>query len=150
MSSQLLPKLGGSVDVTGNPIVDLGVFQQRWNDGFNYAFVDEAELTERERAIFARTRDIIALQGSYPRNVKAIRISEAMRVDASGTDTVAGSWEPIAGEIVIRRDHLKTLPRWAGTLLHEVTHATSDTEDVSREFEHALTGTLGAVAARHL
>ena len=147
---QLRRKLGGSVDVAGNPIVDLGVFQQRWNDGFNYAFVDEAELTERERVIFARTRDIIALQGSYPRNVKAIRISGTMRVNAAGTDTVAGSWEAMTGEIVIRRDQLKTLPRWAGILLHEVIHATSGTEDVSREFEEALTGTLGAVAARHL
>lgn len=147
---ELRRKLGGATDIAGNPIVDLGMFSQRWNESFTFALVDEKDLTEQERAVFARTRDVIALQGAYPRQIKAVLISETMRVNATGTAEVVGYWDPATGRVVIRRDQLRTLPRYAGTLLHEVTHATSDAEDVSADFEDALTRTLGAVAVRFL
>jgi hypothetical protein len=142
--------MGGATDIVGNPIVDLGIFSQRWNESFTFALVDEKDFTEQERAVFARTRDIIALQGAYPRQIKAVRISETMRVNAAGTAEVVGYWDPANGHIVIKRDQLKTLPKYGGTLLHEVTHATSDAGDISFLFEEALTRTLGAVAARYL
>lgn len=147
---ELRRKLGGATDIVGNPIVDLGTFSQRWNDSFTFKPVNEEDLTEKEHAVFARTRDIIALQGAYPRQIKAIQISETMRINAAGTAEVVGYWDPEHGRIVIKRDQLKTLPKYAGTLLHEVTHATSDAQDVSVEFEEALTRTLGAVAVRYL
>ena len=143
-------KLGGAVDIGGNPLIDLGAFRAQWNQSFAFQFVEEDALGDAERAVFARTRDIIALQGAYPRGVKAIQISETMRTNATGTDEVVGCWEPLNASIVIQRDQLRSLPKYAGTLLHEVTHATSGTDDVSPEFEAALTSTLGAVAARHL
>lgn len=147
---ELRRKLGGSTDIAGNPIVDLGMFGQRWNESFTFTLVEEKDLTKEERTIFGRTRDIVALQGAYPRQVKAIQISETMRINAAGTAEVVGYWEPQKARIVIKRDQLKTLPTYAGTLLHEVTHATSDTGDVSSDFEEALTRTLGAVATRFL
>lgn len=143
-------KLGGARDVAGNPIVDLGVFRDRWNEGFTFAFVAEPDLTPAERAVFGRTREIVALQGGYPRQVKEVRISETMRINRAGTAEVVGIWDEEAGRIVIRRDQLRSLPRYAGTLLHEVTHATTGTQDVSADFEEALTSTMGAVASRFL
>jgi hypothetical protein len=126
------------------------MFSQRWNESFTFALVDEKELTEKERLAFGRTRDIVALQGAYPRQIKAVCISETMRINAAGTAEVVGYWDAANGRIVIKRDQLRTLPRYAGTLLHEVAHATSGAEDVSTEFEEALTTTLGAVATRFL
>jgi len=143
-------KLGRAVDIAGNPIVDLGVFRDRWNEGFAFMFVDESDLAPEERSVFARTKDIIALQGARPRGIREIRISQTMRINASGTAEVAGLWDEEQGRIVIRRDQLRGLPTYAGTLLHEVTHARSQTPDVSSDFEDALTHTLGAVAARSL
>jgi hypothetical protein len=147
---ELRRKLGGATDIVGNPIVDLGLFSQRWHESFTFALVDEKDLAEPERAIFARTHDIIALQGAYPRQIKTIEISETMRINAAGTAEVVGYWDPEHRRIVIKRDQLKTLPKYAGTLLHEVTHATSDAGDVSSDFEEALTRTLGTVAVRFL
>jgi len=143
-------RLGGAVDIAGDPIVDLGVFKDRWNESFAFTFVDESDLSPEERSVFARTKDIISLQGARPRGIREIRVSQTMRVDASGTAEVAGLWDEGQGRIVIKRDQLRGLSTYAGTLLHEVTHARSQTLDVSSDFENALTHTLGAVAARSL
>ena len=62
----------------------------------------------------------------------------------------AGVWEPAEGRIVIKRDQLRSLARYAGTLLHEIAHAQTGTPDISAGFEDALTGELGAVAENSL
>ena len=147
---ELRRKLPGTSDIVGNPIIDLDTFSQRWNESFEFTLVDEKDLTDKERAVFARTRDIVGLQGAYPRQAKAVQISETMRINAAGTAEVVGYWDPDARRIVVKRDQLKTLPKYAGTLLHEVTHATGEAGDLSSEFEEALTRTLGVVAARFL
>jgi hypothetical protein len=68
-----------------------------------------------------------------------------MRLDA-GDQECLGVWEPAERLIVIRRDQLASAARYAGTLLHEVTHAVSGAEDFSRLFEEALTVLLGKIA----
>ena len=87
---------------------------------------------------------------SLPSVVKAIRISETMRIGASGYAEAAGLWEPKEARIVVKRDQLASLEAYAGTLLHEAAHAISGTPDVSQEFEDALTAELGGVAERAL
>jgi hypothetical protein len=47
---------------------------------------------------------------------------------------------------VVKRDQLRSVETYAGTLLHETGHALSGAEDVSSEFEDALTGELGTIA----
>jgi hypothetical protein len=47
----------------------------------------------------------------------------------------------------IRRDQLKSLDAFAGVLLHEIAHARSGCDDVTREFENELTELLGVAAA---
>jgi len=49
---------------------------------------------------------------------------------------------------VIKRSELRSLDAYAGTLLHEVVHAVSNTPDVSAAFEDALTVETGTIAAR--
>ncbi len=146
----LAARLPKAVDVRGEPIVNLRVFQERWNESFQFSFVDEADLTDAEGAIFERTTKIIRLLGRKPSRVKAIRISTTMRINAAGTADAVGCWDETTREIVIKRDQLAKLDMYAGTLLHEITHARSGTFDVSRDFEDALTGTLGSIASRAL
>ena len=54
-----------------------------------------------------------------------------------------GLWEPEKRWIIIKRTELAKLTSFAGTLLHEVTHAKTGFSDVSREFEDALTEIIG-------
>ncbi len=139
-------KLRGAVDITGAPIIDLGQFKRQWNASFVFSFVDPSKLTKAERATYDRTDAILALRGGWPPQVQQILISKTMRTGAVGSGEAAGVWEPHEGRIIIKRDQLKSLARYAGTLLHEIAHASSGATDVSAEFEDALTNELGTVS----
>jgi len=70
-----------------------------------------------------------------------------MRREESGMESV-GLWEQAKRRIVVKRDQLKNLESYAGTLLHETAHALSGAGDVSREFELELTRIIGQISAR--
>jgi hypothetical protein len=55
-----------------------------------------------------------------------VLISETMRLSERG-DPVLGLWEAHEQRIVVRRDQLGGLARYAGTLLHEISHMVSGT-----------------------
>jgi hypothetical protein len=148
--STIQRKIEGTTDVTGAPIIDLGRFKEQWNESFKFTFVDPAKLTKSERAVFERTDAILALRGGRPPQVNEILISKTMRLGAGSYSEAAGVWEPVEGRVVIKRDQLQSLSRYAGTLLHEIAHAETGTPDISAGFEDALTGELGEVAESSL
>ena len=140
-------EVAGAKDIGGAPIRDLGVYQKEWDTSFKFKWVPLEKLKPTERAIFDRVPQLTGLVGGLPKHVKAIRVSETMRQDfVSGTDAL-GLWDSATSSIVIRRDQLRSLPEFAGTLLHELAHARSGFGDVSREFENELTDLLGVSAA---
>lgn len=141
-------KLAGLDDIAGRPIVDLDRYRAQWNESFVFSFVEPAELTAKEREIFDRAEAILALRGGRPRHVREIAISTTMRIGASGYAEATGVWEPREGRIVIKRDQLRSLETFGGTLLHEIAHAVSGTPDVSAAFEDALTSEVGSICAR--
>lgn len=143
-------KLSGAVDISGAPIVDLERYKSQWNESFEFLFIEPADLSADERAVFERTDAILALRGGRPPNVHHVLISETMRIGASGYSEAAGVWEPMEHRIIIKRDQLRSLEAYGGTLLHEVAHAASGTPDVSSAFEDALTSETGNVAATAL
>lgn len=144
--TNLRVKLDGATDITGAPIVDLSRFKEQWNQSFSFSFVDPVKLTKPERAVFDRTDAILALRGGRPARVREILISSTMRLGSAGYAEAAGFWDGPEGRIVIKRDQLRSMSTYAGTLLHEVAHAETGTPDVSAGFEDALTTELGEVA----
>jgi len=70
-----------------------------------------------------------------------------MRLDSSFSEA-SGLWD--GTNITIKRDQLKDLKSYAGTLLHETPHAQSGASDVSREFENELTGIIGTISSNKL
>jgi len=142
--------LGSLTDLNGKPLVDLGRYRDEWNDSFSFAFVDPAVMTSAEQAVYARTREITALANvNLTGRRPAVLISETMRLSEAG-DPVRGVWEGAEQRIVIRRDQLKGLASYAGTLLHEIGHMTSGTMDGTLEFESELSHLLGITAAAAL
>jgi hypothetical protein len=139
--------VSGLTDANGQPVRDLSVLRQEWSKGFEFSFVGVEDLTRSERGIFEKWRSIAQLGGGLPANVKEIKISETMRPDAINGDNTVGLWEPGHSRIILKRCQLSSMASFSGTLLHEITHARSGYSDVSREFEGALTETLGTVAA---
>jgi hypothetical protein len=142
--------LGGLSDLNGRPIVDLDGYRDGWNASFSFTFIDADAMTPAEVAVFARTREISALVGAdLARRRIPVLISETMRLNETG-DPVLGLWQGAERRIVIRRDQLAALARYAGTLLHEIGHMTSGTIDGSLEFESELSRLLGVTAAAAL
>ncbi len=70
-----------------------------------------------------------------------------MRPDFASTCDASALWEPTKQRIIIKRSGPRSLEAFAGTLLHEITHARSGCEDVTRQFEAALTDALGKTSA---
>ena len=88
--------------------------------------------------------------GGLTKKVREVKISETMRPDFFSGNMTSGLWDPVSGSIIILRSQLKSLRDFAGTLLHEVAHAKSGYDDVTRDFENELTHMLGDVAALKL
>jgi len=140
-------KISGIQDITGNIMRDLKQYNLEWHESFEFKFVKPDELTENEYKIYDKTSDIFSLIGGKPKVIKEIAISETMRREESGMEA-SGLWESDKGRIVIKRDQLKNIKSYAGTLLHETGHALSGAGDISREFELELTNIIGQISAR--
>lgn len=136
-------RFGNLRDVAGNPMSDLDKYRDDWNDSFQFRYVDLASLTPQEQTVFSNKDHILNIVGSASKRVKAIKISETMRLNPFNNDVALGVWLPVEQAIVIRRDQLRTVEQFAGTLLHELVHATTGTDDRSIEFENGLTRLLG-------
>jgi len=139
--------LAGLRDIQGNPVRDLSVYQAEWNRSFEFKFVPRDSLTPAERKIFDSWRRIVRIVGGLPAQDREVRISETMRPDFGTGNECQGVWEAEKKRIIIKRSELASLTSFAGTLLHEVTHATSGCPDVNREFESALTEVIGQLSS---
>jgi hypothetical protein len=142
--------LQGLKDAAGHDVRDLNVYEQEWQDSFEFKIVPIDQLTSRERDVFARWKDVTQLVGGLPRQVKELVVSETMRPAVFGGADAVGLWEGHTGRIIVKRSQLINLATFAGTLLHETVHAKSGFGDVSRDFELVLTEFLGTVAAEAL
>jgi hypothetical protein len=143
-------KIKDSNDLSGNPVVDIEQFMSNYNDSFEYTFVDPSNLTEREMTIFDMTPRIIELFGGQPPQVQSIRISSTMRKDFFSDDETLGCWDGQTNSIVLSRKTLETINEYAGTLIHELIHAKTGEDDVTRAFESSLTKTIGHISRKIL
>lgn len=141
-------RLHGMKDIHGRPVRDLDVYIREFADSFQFTFIERNKLSVSERNIFDMRGKIAKLVGGLPREVKEIKISETMRPDFALRCDPNGLWEPSNHRIIIKRSELRILEAFAGTLLHEITHAATGCKDVTREFESELTTALGKAAAQ--
>ncbi|MFB6199938.1 MAG: ATP-binding protein [Candidatus Nanohaloarchaea archaeon] len=144
--------ISGKKDISGNRIEDISGFLQTWDESFEFEWVSEDDMTQKEKEIWRMRNQIFELIGGKPSKVDAVKVSETMRVKEIGDTRFepTGLWQPGKSRIVIKRSQLSSLDDFAGTLLHEATHATSGHGDVSREFELALTNRLGEISTQNI
>ena len=143
-------KLPGLTDAAGNPIRDLGRYRDEWQHSFHFTFVDPGDFTPAERAVWDTLPRIFAVRGGRPGRIKDVRISETMRLMEGRYQEAVGVWEEADGLIIVKRTQLRSPDAFAGTVLHELSHALSGAPDVSFAFEEQLTQELGRVVARRL
>jgi hypothetical protein len=143
-------KIQGSTDLSGNPIVDIGQFVSNYNDSFDFNFLDPEKLTQKEKEIYDLTPKIIDIFGGQPKKVKSIKISTTMRKDFFADVETLGCWDEKTNSIVLSRKTLKSLQDYSGTLIHELIHAKTGYDDVTRVFESELTVTIGKLCGNLL
>lgn len=140
-------RLRGAKDIQGNVVRELGEYEREWADSFQFEFIPENRLTSQERSIFAQHKKIVDIAGGLPPSVKDIVISQTMRPNLTTRAEEVGLWEAEKGRIIVKRSQLRSLESFAGTLLHELVHARTGYDDVSRDFEGALTTLLGTISS---
>ena len=117
---------------------------------FDRGIVSEENLDDHERKVYGLWRSIADISGGLPSVVRELKISETMRPSVHEGINPGGLWEPATGRVIIHRRELRSIEAFAGTLLHELTHAHSGSSDVTREFELALTEMVGRITAAAL
>jgi hypothetical protein len=142
--------LRGTSDIQGNIVRDLSVYQTEWAQSFQFTFVVPDKLSQSERAVFEQWRVVASFVGGLPSKVREVKISETMRPDLLTAHEAEGLWDPTSSTIIIKRTQLNSLSAFAGTLLHEIAHASSGYGDVTRNFESELTRMLGVLCASQL
>lgn len=116
---------------------------------FNPVIINKRDFTDAEKIVYSKTAQILDLIGGLPKQVEKIRITENIYETDVFSETV-GLWQPQEHRILIKRKQLRSVQDYAGTLLHECVHAMSGFSDVNRDFESALTKTIGEIVARIL
>lgn len=124
------------------PFHTLHTWVKSVNDSFQYSFVDIDSLNESERSVFNEKDKIFSLVGQHSSRAPQVRVSETMHASEDATD---GVWDPAIPAIVIKRSQLRSLQTFAGTLLHELVHATTGASDCTRMLENMLTRYLGMI-----
>jgi hypothetical protein len=146
----LREKIKGGTDIGGNPIQDINQFLFDYNDSFAFEFIDNKDLSDKERVTYSFTDKIINLFGGLPKQVKKIVISKTMRKDFVSNNETLGCWDAQTSAIVVHRSQLGKLPDYCGTLIHELIHAKTGLDDVDREFETELTKQIGKFLSLYL
>lgn len=147
VSEQQKEKAEAQAAAGGPELRTLDVYAREFNESFQYEFVDPSKLSPEEKLVFALTPRILGLVDVPPARALKVLISRTMRITSTDTE---GVWDAPLRAIVVKRDCLQTLTRYAGTLLHEAAHATTGAPDVSRVFEGVLTQYLGVISAKAL
>lgn len=124
---------------------NLGPDEGEWNNAFQFAFVPPSKLTSSEKKVFDKTQTILNWFPKTKKVVEEVLISDTMKLNWNGSDA-AGLWERAESRIIIRRDQLQQVESYAGTLIHEITHAITGTDDETMAFENQLTDNLGKLA----
>lgn len=146
VTDNLKSRLYETPDITGNEIMGLEKYAEEWNENFEFAFVKPSQLNRVEKEVFEFKETIISWFPGAKRKVKEVMISNVMRPDSYTGRDAAGLWQPNERRIIIHRNQLQKIDSFAGTLIHEIIHATTNTDDRTLEFEHELTNALGKLS----
>jgi len=146
----LKDKIESSQDIEGNPIIDFEQFVSDYNDSFEYNFINPNNLNASERNVYDLTSRVIEVFGGKPKEVEDIRISTTMRPEIFSDSNTMGCWDERNSWIVIDRKALSSVQSYCGVLIHELIHAKTGFIDVTRDFESALTDTIGEICRQLL
>lgn len=123
-------------------------FKDERNQNFEFKYIEPDSLTYSEKETFNQIEQIYNLINGKPWNVSEILISETMQRDDFTFRPAVGLWD--GNKVIIKRSQLNSMKEFAGTLIHELSHAKSGASDGTRKFETQLTEYLGLLTSKLL
>ncbi|MCG0820322.1 hypothetical protein IMAU20013_00219 [Lactiplantibacillus plantarum] len=132
-------------DENGNQIGTFDVVQQEYSDNFEYQYISEGDLTEKQLKVWQERLAILNHFG-WRKLEKNIFISKTINVIVSG-DTFGvcdGS------RIIIKQSVLNDSQQFSTVLIHEILHLTTGFPDNTREFENELGKIVGQLSVELL
>ncbi len=150
VTDALREDIKGIVDISGKRIRDIDYYVEEDTLSFEFNWVNTDKLTNSEREIFDSSNRIFELIGGKHPDILNIKISETMRKDPTTYREIDGLWSEDKGWIIIKRNTLKSIQKFGGTLLHEIGHCISGKPDVNRDFETTLSNLLGILCSKIL
>lgn len=148
VTEAVMQKISNDVDVEGNQISTILSVVKTYNDSFQYDFVDYEDLSVSEQQVFDFTDKILSVTKTDVKKHQ-IYVSNCLQPDFP-EESFGGVWEPFENRVIIHRNMLKDISIYAGVLIHELTHADTGYNDVSRSFETELTKRIGLFATYYL
>ena len=148
VTEAVMQKISNDVDVDGNQISTISTVVKTYNDSFQYDFVDYEDLSVSEQQVFDFTDKILSATKTDVKRYQ-IYVSNCLQPDFP-EESFGGVWEPFENRVIIHRSMLKDISTYAGVLIHELTHADTGYNDVSRSFETELTKRIGLFATYYL
>jgi len=139
-------KIERDLDCEGNPVTGLKEFIANYNSSFEFDWVLPEMMSQAERDVWNLLPEIEQMYGGRPAQVRQVKITRTMCASGDPSDAL-GLWVQPHGLVVIRRDQLRSVQDFAGTIIHEFVHAETGFGDVSRNFEIYLTKKLGRLAS---
>ena len=107
--------------------------------------MDICSLSDKEKEVWQMKNVILKCIGGLPDNVRTIRLAEMIHFKSEDKCTY-GCFRPAEEDIIISRHLLLRPEAFLEVLCHELAHAKSEADDISKDFEDELTNMLGYIA----
>lgn len=136
-------KISKIKDNEGNNIVTMKIYNSHYNDSFEYSFVEIADLTTNEKAIYNKTNSILGYAGINGHiNIK---ISDNIKNDSEGRKL---DYAVMQDHIIIKRNSLTNLSNYVKTLIGACIKKETNTHSLSIEYEDALREKIGFLISK--
>ena len=119
---------------------------EEYNDSFSYHFVNINNLSSTELQNWNKLPVFLEALGLSSWLNKCL-ISEQLK---ENSDSSVGVWDHELQKIIILRSQLQNEVDLFGTIIHEIIHASTGANDVSRHFECELTEMIGKLASLYM
>lgn len=133
-------------DSRGIPIMTVHEVFRQDSEKYEYTFIECHELSSKEKKLLSLVPKVIEYLGYDKYYIDRIRISETINAYDSLTHATGLYRSEPFDDIIIKRSQLANRNAFLGTVIHELVHANTGLDDVTREFESELTNIIGKLA----
>ncbi|RUO86688.1 hypothetical protein [Spiroplasma endosymbiont of Megaselia nigra] len=122
---------------TNNPLKTVKWYNEKFQENILNTPINISELSKNEIRVYDLKNKVINILNLSQSLFRNIYVSETTQKEPSNIN-VLGFWDPNTKDIFIHRNTLKNQKEFIKTLMHELAHAFSESDDLTIEFQKTL------------